>query len=202
MKAMWMKGTIAALVVAITVLAGGCAATQVRNQWKDPSWAGPPATSVLVVGISRSETTRRLFEDTFVKELQADGLTATASYTQVAGGQDNTPQLTQLVKSSHADIVLATRVQSTQQKTDVSPGYVAPPYGGFWGWYGSAWMAEPPLVSQYEVVTLETTVWDTRTEKLIWSITTERVASKNIPAATVQLAQTLIPRMKAQGIIR
>jgi hypothetical protein len=201
MKAMWMKGTIAALVVAITLLAGGCAATQVRGQWMDPSWKGPPATSVIVVGISRSETTRRLFEDTFVKELQADGLTAIASYTQVQGGQDNTPQLSQFVKSAHADIVLATRVQGTQQKTDVSPGYVAAPYGGFWGWYGSAWIAEP-MVSQYEVVTLETTVWDTRTEKLIWSITTERVASKNIPAATVQLAQTIIPRMKAQGIIR
>jgi hypothetical protein len=51
-------------------------------------------------------------------------------------------------------------------------------------------------------VTLETSVWDPRTEKLVWTVTTRGVLSSDIPRTTQQLSATLIPKMKADGIIR
>lgn len=187
--------------VMLTLVISACATTSVSNQWKDPSWVGPPASSVVVVGIARSDATRRVFEDTFARELQAAGVRAEVSYTQIQPGEANTMKLSDFVKSSNADVVLATRVQSVQQKVNVSPGYTAVGYRGFYGWYGSAWSAAP-TVTQYEVVTLETTVWDPKSEKLIWAATTQRVASQDIPKVTAQLAQTLIPRMKHDGVLR
>ncbi len=95
--------------------------------------------------------------------------------------------------------MLVTRVQRVEQKINVTPS--GPMYGGFYGWYGGAW-ASTPDITQYDVVTLETSVWDARSEKLVWTVTTQAVARKNIPKATTELAQTLIPKLKADGILR
>lgn len=185
--------------VALAATLGACATTSVSNQWKDPSWTGPPAANVVVVGIARSDAMRRVFEDTFVRDLEAAGVQATASYTQIQSGEDSATKLSDFVKSSRADAVLATRVQRVEQRVNVSPGYVG--YQGFYGWYGRAWAAQPTITA-YDVVTLETTVWQPSTEKLVWAATTQRVASQDIPKVTSDLASTLIPRMKSDHILR
>jgi len=185
----------------LTLTLAACATTSVMNQWKDPAWRGPPATNFVVVGIARNEATRRVFEDTFVADLRAAGVQAQPAYTQIEAGENGKVKLTDLVRASGADAVLTTRVQRVQQKLNVSPGYYYGGYGGFYGWYGGAW-ASAPTVSQYEVVTLETNVWDPKSGTLIWAATTERVASPDIPKVTTQLAQALIPRMRADHILR
>lgn len=190
-----------ALAVLFGLILCGCATTTVSNQWRDPSWRGPPAANVVVVGIARSDTMRRIFEDTFARELNAAGVQAEASYTQIGAGEGETSKLNIFVKSSNGDLILVTRVQRVQQKVDVNPGYPPVGYRGFYGWYGTAWAATP-TVTQYEIVTLETTVWEPRSEKLVWAATTQRVASEDIPKVTTQLAQTLIPRLKSDGVLR
>jgi hypothetical protein len=177
----------------------GCASISVSNQWKDPNWAGPPAGNVLVVGITKSETLRRLFEDRFVQQLQSAGLTAAASYAQIPSGAASNAQLVDLIKSTGAQAVLATRVERVDRRVDITP--TGPAYGGFYGWYGAAW-ASTPMVTQYDVVTLETSVWDVKSGTLVWTATTQNVASNDIPKTTEQLAQTLIPKLKAAGILR
>jgi hypothetical protein len=190
-----------AIAFLLSLTLAGCASVSVTNQWRDPSFAGPPATHFVVVGIARNDATRRVFEDTFVADLRAAGVQAQPAYTQIEAGENGKVKLTDLVRASGADAVLTTRVQRVQQKLNVSPGYYYGGYGGFYGWYGSAW-ASTPTVSQYEVVTLETNVWDPKSGTLIWAATTERVASSDIPKVTTQLAQALIPRMKADHILR
>jgi hypothetical protein len=195
MKPMRTLPAVLALAIA------GCATVSVTNQWRDPAFAGPPAGNFVVVGIARNATTRRVFEDTFVADLRAAGVQAQPAYTQIEAGESGKVKLTDLVRASGADAVLTTRVQRVQQKLNVSGGGYYGGYGGFYGWYGGAWAAAP-TVSQYEVVTLETNVWDPKSGTLIWAATTERVASTDIPKVTTQLAQALIPRMKADGILR
>jgi hypothetical protein len=192
-----MKPLRFALFVVPLALAA-CSTVSVSNQWKDPSWAGPPASNVLVLGITKSDTIRRVFEDTFSQQLEAAGVKATASYTQIPPG-DASAKLGDVIKSSGADALLATRVQRVEQKINVTPS--GPGFGGFYGWYGAAW-ASTPDVTQYDVVTLETTVWDARTQKVVWTVTTEGVGTSNIPKAVQDLASTLIPKLKSDGIIR
>ncbi len=186
----------AAFVLPLALVA--CSSVSVSNQWKDPTWAGPPASSVLVLGITKSDTMRRIFEDTFSQQLQAAGITATPSYTQIPAGGASA-KLGDVIKSSGADALLATRVERVEQKISVTPS--GPAYGGFYGWYGGAW-ASTPDVNQYDVVTLETTVWDARTQKVIWTVTTQGVGTGNITKAVQDLAATLIPKLKSDGVIR
>lgn len=180
------------------ILVAACSTFSVSNQWKDPQWAGPPASNILVVGITKSDTYRHVFEDTFVQQLQAAGVQAEQSYSQIPAGATS-EKLGDVIKATGAQVILTTRVQRVEQKTNVTP--CGPGWGGFYGWYGGAW-ASTPDVTQYDAVTLETTVWDARTQKVIWSVTTEGVGTGNIPQATQDLAKTIIPKLKSDGIIR
>jgi hypothetical protein len=192
----------------LVALVAGCATVTITNQWRDPNWAGPPASHVVVIGISNSDAMRRIFEDTFVQQLQAAGITAAASYTQIAPN-DTSVKLSDLIKSSGAEAILVTRVLRVQQRINVTPsgpgwggpGWGGPGRGGFYGWYGNAW-AQTQDVSVTEEVFLETTVWDARTQSVVWTVTTQSIASNNIPRATTDLASTLIPKLKADGILR
>ena len=74
----------ASLIVAL--LLSACATFSVTNEWKDPSWSGPPASNILVIGVARSDTMRRLFEDTFARDLGAAGVRAEASYAAIPSG--------------------------------------------------------------------------------------------------------------------
>ncbi|WP_114241130.1 hypothetical protein [Dyella sp. C9] len=189
-----LRHVLLCLALALTA----CSTVSISNQWKDPSWSGPPASNVLVVGITKSDTTRRIFEDTFVQQLQAAGVSAEQSYTQIPAG-DTSAKLGDVVKSSGAQVILATRVQRIEQKTSVTPS--GPGWGGFYGWYGGAW-ASTPDVTQYDEVTLETTVWDARTQRVVWTVTTTGIGTSNIPKAVQDLAATLIPKLKSDGVIR
>ena len=186
-------------LIAISLVLGACSSVSVTNQWKDPSWPGPPASSAVVVGISNSDTMRRNFEDTFTQQLLAAGIKTVQSYKQIPPGDEGAVKLGDLVRSSGADVVIVTRVQRVEQKFDVTPS--GPGYGSFYGWYGGAW-ASTPQVTEYKLVTLETSVWDTRTQKLVWSVTTQSVGRRHISKATAELAKTLIPKLKFEGILR
>lgn len=188
------------LTFALTGMAllAACSTISVTNQWKDPTWHGQPASSVLVVGVARSDTMRRLFEDAFSRELGAAGIRATPSYSSIPPGEGGSAKLGDLVKSTGSEAVLATRVQRVEDRINVSPG---PYVGGFYGWYGGAWAAAPE-VTQTTLVTLETSVWDARSDRLVWTVTTRGVANSDIPKATDELAKTLIPKLKADGILR
>lgn len=152
----------------------------------------------MVLGISKSDTIRRVFEDTFSQQLEAAGVKAMPSHTQIPPG-DASAKPGHVITSSGADALLATRVQRVEQRINVTPS--GPGFGGFCGWYGAAW-ASTPDVTQYDVVSLEATVWDVRTQKVIWTVTTEGVGTGNIPKAVQDLASTRIPKLKSDGIIR
>ena len=55
---------VARIVLACVALAlAGCAATTLKNSWRDPAYKGPPLKKVMVVGVSNQPDTRRTFED-------------------------------------------------------------------------------------------------------------------------------------------
>ncbi|MGY3232052.1 hypothetical protein ACVWWJ_003536 [Luteibacter sp. HA06] len=187
--------------IVVALLLSGCATYSVTNEWKDPSWAGPPASNILVIGVARSDTMRRLFEDTFARDLVTAGVRAEASYAAIPPGHEGSAKLGDVIRSTGSDAVLVTRIQRVEDRINVTPSGPGPGYGGFYGWYGGAW-DNTPEVTQTTVVTLETSLWDVRSQKLVWTVTTQGVARNDIPKATTELSKTLIPKMKADGVIR
>ena len=186
------------------LLLGACATTSLMDTWKDPAYSGPPLKKVMVVGVSKSDANRRVFEDGFVKALNAAGSSGVASYTVMPeSGAIPNERVDAASRSAGADAVMVTRVLRVRKDVQARTMHAAPGFygAGFRGYYGHAYGPAYTDVSQYDVLTIETTLWNMRTDKPLWSGTTEVTAPTSVAAATEELAGVLIKKMKADGVI-
>ena len=138
----------AALLAAAIVALSGCASTALNAQWVNPQAGNKlPVKSVMVMGINRDSTARRIYEDAMVAQLSARGIKAVQSYKSVPEeGPAEQQKIQAAVAAAGADSVLISRTVSVTNEVRVSPGYVAgPPWGfgwpGFYGYYHSYWSA-------------------------------------------------------------
>jgi hypothetical protein len=201
-----------ALLAGLTLGPGGCASTRITAAWSDPAYPGPPFRRILVVGVTPESAVRRVFEDEFVRALQGAGVEAVASYTLLPeDGPAALERLKDAVEHERADGVLVTRVVGVDRRTEYSPGYVTAAPGIAWshslyGYYGAAWaFYEPPVVREYEVVTLETNLWEARNPRddghLVWSVSTETFAPEDTRKETEELATILIRELRQRGLL-
>jgi len=189
------------MIVALSLLAG-CATVELADSWKDPAFAGPAARKVLVVGMAQSETNRRLFEDSFSQVLKASGVTAVPGYTLIPTGAAPGPdQVRDAVAKAGADAVIVTRVERAETRVEVTPAYyqTGPYRAGVYGGYGAS--ATPAMVTQYNVFRLETTLWQAKTEKVVWGGTSKVIDPQDVSKATAELAEVLIAKMRADGVL-
>jgi hypothetical protein len=194
-------GALAPLLLAAAL--GACSTTTLEGSWKEPQFTGP-LRNVLVIGVARNQATRRVFEDNFVSSLKARGTPAIASYPLLPDeGVIPKERIRQAVAQSGADSVLVTRVLRVQRAVLVTPGRGAPDYmrDDFHGWYAKTWDSAPPPVEEYDVLTIESTLWDIRQERVVWKGTSETTARANVGTVTGELANVLIAQMKADRVI-
>ncbi|HEU4620894.1 MAG TPA: hypothetical protein VFS42_01595 [Burkholderiaceae bacterium] len=190
---------------ALVVLAA-CSSTRITNAWQDPQWKAEPYRKLLVITVSKEAGIRRTYETVFTDRLREAGVSATPSYTLIAeDGPVSEERIRQEVGKIGADAILMTRLVRTERRTSVSPGYVmGVPAVGYWGgWYGfySAAWAVPPSYNQYDVVTLETNIWDAKTNKLVWSGTTETVDPASVNQVANELSALLVKEMRERRVI-
>jgi hypothetical protein len=162
----------------ILILGVFLATTQLTSVWKDPSYQARPA-KVMVIGVAKVPLNRRLFEDEFVKQLKTRGTEAIASYTVLADNQqDDQAAIAAKVKALGADTVLITRLVSKKTVQFYVPGtvYYPPPY--YYNWpdyygYGYRYLYSPGYVAEDQYAVIETNLYETGTDKLIWAATSE-----------------------------
>jgi hypothetical protein len=194
-------------MLALTLLVGvasACSTTSLQDSWKDPQFTTGPLRNVLVLGIARNQATRRVFEDSFAQSLKARGTPATPSYPLLPEvGVIPRDRIQQAMAQSGSDSVLVTRVLRVQRTVLVTAGRGAPDYvrDDFQGWYAQTWTSEPPPIEQYDVLTLESTLWDMRRGQVVWKGTSETTARGDTAGVTAELANLLIARMKADRVI-
>ena len=135
-----------ALLAGVALLLSACTTTQLNAQWLNPqAGARLPVRNILVIGISRDTTARRVYEDAMVAQLATRGIKAQPSYRSLPDdGPAAQPAIEKAVRDVGADSVLISRTVSVTNEVRVSPGMVmGPPYGfgwgGFYGYYHGMW---------------------------------------------------------------
>lgn len=165
-------------LILLALLLSACASTQLTSVWKDPSYQTRPA-KILVIGMARSPLNRRLFEDEFVRRLEAHGTSAIASYTVLSDAQQGDQAvIAKKVAELGADAVLITRLVSKKVVQVYVPGtpYYPPPYYDTWPnyyVYGYRYMYTPGYIANDEYAVIETNLYDAKTDKLIWAASSE-----------------------------
>lgn len=202
----------------VALLLASCASTSLVKVWQDPNYSGGPFKRILVIGVSEDSGNRQAFENIFVTELKKRGVEAIPSYTVLPqDGQLSKEEIEKAAQSVNADGFLVTRLTKSEKETQYSPSYVMSDptiaySAGFYTYYASAWSSysayatpwggySPPTVNQYSVVTLETNLWDARTQKLVWSGATQTFAPRKVGQEAPAFADLIIKDLAERKLI-
>ena len=159
-----MGGRIA--VVAAALALSACAMTTMRDSWFDASARGAPFRKVLVIAVDGEVTAQRIFEDVMAEKLRTVGVDGVQGYRFMPPGRASEEQMQAAVVQAGADGLMLVRSKGVRTETEVratmAPGMYGP---GWYGWY-RGWYAMPE-VYQWRIATVETSVFDVATKRLV-----------------------------------
>jgi len=164
-----------AIVAAASLLLSACANRPV-SEWRDEGYAGP-IRDVLIIGVSEQQTTRQIFEETFVSELARRDVAATASSTLMStDDQISRKTVEAAIKDQSIDTVLVTRLLGVEEREAYYEPTTTRHYRNYYTYYSHSWNhAYSGSYRKYDVLQLETNVYDVKTSKLVWSMQSESV---------------------------
>jgi hypothetical protein len=199
-----MKCSPLLAMLALAATLSGCQSTSIRSAWFDTEFAGPPLRKIVVVGEVGATADVRLFEDTFAAKLRGAGVDAVAAHAIAL--DPNTPEAPFVagVENSGAQGLLLVRLLGVDTRTQVTTTMV--PGGMAWGrgpWAGPAPRRMVPVqqVSQYDLATVETKLFDVRARQLVWAATTSTFNPRSVAAETPAFADVVIGQLGERGII-
>jgi len=152
----------------------GCATTEISSTWKDPAYHGHP-NRIMVIGMTKQITNRRVFEDEFVRLIKSRGTDAVASYTVLPGKLDTDhAAITAAMKRQGTDAVLITRLLEIRTESTYVPGTVDPLPMRYAGWssryrFGYDMIYSPGYMAEEQYAVVETSLYDTTDDRLLWS---------------------------------
>lgn len=208
------------LLATIFLTALGCSSTTMSGSWRSPDYSGQ-ISKVYIVGMSRQETGRRIFEDGFGRQLAAFGVETISSYKDFPVAEETHKEtIAEKVATNGCDSVLLSRVLGKRTEQVVTPGrvtsysygpyysrrgyYRPTPYYRDWGSYynrSHQMVYQPPTVTTFEVVTIESVLYDTRSGELIWSAQLETVTERSLDKMITDFIETVVEDLATQKLI-
>lgn len=199
-----------ALALALALSLAACAPVTVTGDWRAPEYA-QRAKKVLVVGVFELPLNRRSMEDALAEELGKEGVRVVTSCSLMPG--DKMPEgetFRREAEGLQVDAVLVTRLVDVEKETVFVPPrarLVPHPfyYRRLYTYYGHAYYTiydyEPGYVVERSIVSLETNLYDARTDRLVWSLATESFDPQNTKELVEPLARLITERLKKEKLI-
>ena len=208
------------LILSCTVMLCACSGTGIDDSWTNPDFRGK-VKKIYLVGIAKDEMNRRVFEDSFSNHLFSMGVSTESSYRDImTSAEVDRNTLAQKMAEKGCDSVLLTRLIGHRKETVITHGgysgyvpgpyyggrgrYARPPYYNNWGsYYGRRHdvFFTPPSKNEYIVLTVESVMYDLRTEALIWSAQLETVVEGSIDAMMQNYVTQVSKDLKGKGLI-
>jgi hypothetical protein len=192
----------------VSLLLTACSTTSLDGSWTRPEAAGKRLQGpVLVVGVARDDTVRRVYEDEMVARLSARGVKAQRSYELVpeALTKDAVERLQQAARKAGVTHTLSTAVIGQERETIVHQDpFVYGGWGGYRGWYGSHWgMAHPAYtdVRTYTIYVAQTALTEVATDRVDWSARTRTISPTNIEKETRAFVDIIVGALEAAGLV-
>jgi hypothetical protein len=195
------------VLLALVTLVAGCQTTSIQSAWYDTNFRGGPMRKIVVVGSVESVSDGRVFEDIFAEKLRAAGVEGVAGHTVIADdARGGDAPFAAAVAKSGAQGLLLVRVLRVDTRTQVSTTMV--PGGMGWGW-GGGWgspfgpsMVPVQQVSQYDLASVESKLFDVQTKQLVWAATTTTFNPRSVARETPGFADVIIGQLAQRGIIQ
>jgi len=154
-----------------------------------------------------SESVRRAAEDALAAELTQRGLVGVAAYS-ILGEAEATNEAAAREAFTKAGAVAVVTLRGIGEQTEVdfrAPSYYGvPSYSGFWGgYYGAGWsmVYDPGYLRTSKIVTVETLVYDLRSNKLVWGGRSRTADPSKLGTLIREIVDEAAKKMREDGVI-
>ena len=173
-----MTTKLSCLTIGLLLLAA-CTTTKVLHEWRNKDDAGTQFGHLMVVALFKQDQNRRMLENEFAWQISNMGPMVTRSYNLLPSLNENTTgQLASLALAVGADGILMIRMVNSKQPTETASCNSPPTPMNLPGFAQHSWNDnyDPPDLMTNAVMTVESSLFDAKSEKLVWWLATE---SKN-----------------------
>ena len=207
---MFVRSTLIGVAACMLMLVSACrkeeqSKTTMPTAWRSPTYEGGPFNKLFVVGIGKDDARRRLYEDSVVAALGAEGATAEASWKTFPDSEDLIKQkILEVTKNGGFDAVLITRLVGIDEKTKYVPGEshlteVSDPDLYLTNTYE---LVNTP--GYYETTTtfrVETALYAVEREERVWSGLSETVDPESVEEVIESVSAIVAKRIKSEGFV-
>lgn len=206
MSGRW-KVLLALVGTAGIALLAGCAATRLDAQWSNPEFAGAAVSGrVFVVGVTRDDTSRRLYEDAMAAQLVGRGLQVTRSYEvlTVAPPSDGGDALLAAARGAGAAAMITSAIVGHERVHQVVTEPLPAWAWGYRGWYGHYWSLAYARteVRTYDRYLVGTSLTDVGSGRIVWTARTSTEAPVSVEAEIKAFAALVVEALAKAGLLR
>ncbi len=188
----------------LSIFLASCANTSLTGSWKqaehNKSYQHP-----LIIGISDSQQTRRIYEDYFVNELKKRNITATASHHLISSKQKmNRETVVNAVKGrDDIDSVLVTYLvaadsEMSYQQSPLNSSYADNLENNM---MSTTLISNPGRTVNKQTIVLKNDLYDASTGTMVWSAQTKSVAADSLDEIIIDVTGILIDKLFADNVL-
>jgi len=192
------------VVLLLSLLVISCANTKITQSWVEPELK-QTYKRPMIIGISDSQQTRRIYENYVAAELNKKGITATASYTLISSKQKlNRETVENVLQGKDIDSVLVTYLVSADAETKFRDSPLANTYSGDSenNMMSSTLIVNPGRFSSEEAISLKHDFYDTKSKSIVFSVQTRTIAAESIDEIIKDVTGLLIESLYDNGVFR
>jgi hypothetical protein len=186
--------------LAISSLA--CSKTmKVNDAGREPTHSEAPPKTVVVFSTGLDETDRRALEDAFVTALVAHGVRATPSYKLFPGMLPSGKEANATLQQAAVDGALVSNLRVLTRNTTSVDVEDLPQSRGILQRSGLGAVYSPDHIADGSVVRFETSLWDLRAAKVVWSANTRTDKTSLAKDFVSTLTKEVVPEMVKAGAL-
>lgn len=197
------------------LLTTACSSTTVKNSWVKPGYSDK-IENVYLIGIAKEEDYRRIFEETFKRQLSGQGVRAVTSHNDLPKDQENSREnIIKAMSANSCDSVLLTKLVRKRTeagtkgqginvvKTTPVPLYYDPWYNSWGSYYNQSYSVVniQPTTPGTTTLIIESVLYDLKTEERIWAAQLETVEEIDPIKMIRDYVEAVTRNLEGKGLI-
>jgi hypothetical protein len=201
-----LRPFVAALTLALTLGPGslGCSTTTIEHVWRAPNWNGSFA-HIAIFGMSKLPGVRRDFETRMAAAFAEVGVKATPSHWLFPhDGELRDEDIAGALAHYGINGAMVVRLVGVDREYRyIDGGPYGGPWTGFYGYYHGTYavLYSPEYLVDYDIVVLETNLYDVATSELVWAGLSETFDPNNVDEAIDSYAETMVRTLVHSGLV-
>lgn len=192
------------VVLMLVLVITSCSNTQLTQSWKEDKLA-KSYQHPMIIGISDSQQTRRIYEGHLVAELKKKNITAIPSYTLISSKQKiNRETIIKAIQGSDIDSVLVTYLVSAESELKEVDSPLTGNYSGDTenNMMSATIITSKGRLSSEDVIVLKHDYFDAGSKSIVWSVQTRTVAPQSIDQAIEEVTALLVELLLDDEILK